>query len=213
MPENTRMAIVFFLVITLSGINAFSQSDKYPLVHEEEFHRPIFENDQIRVLNVRASKGDTTALHQHCNPILYLTLEGTTVSLKEPSESWKSANLPTGWIGQDIYKSDSCFVHRFAIPEEGRLHIVAVEALKNTDVISFGFDPIHSENGFSVYKIELAQLAEVALTSIPVILVEFSCIGECNVEVVSSNKLSEWKLHKNTAYTVIFANEEVKTKE
>ncbi|MCZ4408825.1 hypothetical protein O3Q51_08405 [Cryomorphaceae bacterium 1068] len=210
MPENTRMPFIFFLVITFSSNNAFSQSDKYPLVHKEEFHQSIFENDQLRVLNVRASNGDTTALHRHCNPILYLTLQGVTVSLEEPAQPWKNVKLPTGWIGQDIYKSDSCFVHRFAIPEEGRLHIVAVEALKNTDAISFSSDPIHNENGFSVYKIELAQLAEVARLSIPIILVESSCDEECSVEVVSSNMLSKRKLQKHTAYAVFFKMIDVK---
>ena len=213
MPENTRKAFVFFLLMTLLCHTIYSQSEDYPFVHEEEFHQPIFENDQIRVLNVRASYGDTTAFHRHCNPILYVAIEGTTVSLKEPTNSWKKAELPKGWIGQDIFQSDSCFVHRFAIPVEGRLHIIAVEALKNTDEISLSSAPIHREEGFSVYKIELPQLGEIDQISIPIIMVESSCKGECKVEVIDSNKLSKELLQKQKAFVVFFENPDLELNE
>ena len=201
------LRIVFFVVFDFLIWNPlYGQDDAYVPVYEETHHAPIFHNDQIRVLNVRASGGDTTAFHRHCNPILYITLEGTTVSLKEPAQSWKSAKIPAGWIGHDIYKSDSCFVHGFAIPDKGRLHIVAIEVLKNTDVIPISSIPIYNEGGFSVYKIELAQLPEVVKVSTPIILAETFCSGECKAKVIDSSKLSKVLLKEYRAYAVFFEN-------
>jgi len=205
MPEMNALRIVFFLVLGSAICNSLhGQNTAYVPVHEEAYHVPIFENDQIRVLNVRASQGDTTAFHRHCNPILFITLEGTTVSLKEPTKSWIQAELPKGWIGQDIYQSDSCFAHRFAIPNKGRLHIVAVEALKKIENVALSSTPIHSEEGFSVYAIELSHLSEIEQISIPIILVEDVCEDECSVTVVSSGKLSNKLLKKHKAYAVFF---------
>jgi hypothetical protein len=210
MPEMNARRFTFFLTLIYSIWNPLcGQSSAYTLVHEEDHHIPIFQNDQIRVLNVRASQGDTTAFHRHCNPILYITLEGTTVSLKEPTTSWKKTELPSGWIGQDIYHSDSCFVHRFAIPGQGRLHIVAVEALKHTEEVSLSTDPIHSEEGFSVYEIGLSHLGEMIEVSIPIILVETSCNRECKVEVINSEKLSKELLQKHNAYAVFFKKPDI----
>jgi len=205
MPEKNALRIVFFIVLgSLSCSSLYGQSTAYVPVHEEYYHVPIFESDQMRVLDVRAYQGDTTAFHRHCNPIIYITLAGTTVSLKEPRKSWVQAELPEGWIGQDIYQSDSCFTHRFAIPDERRLHIVAVEALKNTDHVSLSSAPVHSEEGFSVFEIGLPQLSEIKQAAIPIIVMDSPCSEECEVDVIDSKELSKQLLKKHKAYAVFF---------
>ncbi|MFT4770594.1 MAG: hypothetical protein ACI9CP_001164 [Cryomorphaceae bacterium] len=205
MPEMIAQRLVLFLfVITVLQHSAFSQDSPYPFVHKEYFHEPIFENGQIRVLNVSASRGDTTAFHRHCYPILYITLKGTMVSLKEPSSKWKEVELPAGWIGHDLYQNDSCYVHRFAISGDGNLHIVAIEALEESEPISLGFAPTYMDEGFSVFEIDSSHLTEVTKSQIPIILIDRACSSKCKVKVIRSKKLSNRVLKKHKGYAVFF---------
>lgn len=201
----TAKGIAFFMLLgSLISNPLFGQNTVYPLVHDEVHHVPIFENDQIRVLDVRASNGDTTDLHQHCNPILYITIKGATVSLKEPNGEWKQVVLPTNWIGQDIYKNDSCFVHQFAVASEEGLQIVAVEALSNTNFDFLPVKPVYQDEGFSLYEVGIAQLVEVIEYDIPIILIESTCADHCKLQVTTSRELSSKSLKENRAYAVSY---------
>jgi len=203
MPEKSSREFVFFLlIINLLPISVSGQNSNYPPVHKEYYHTPVFENDQIRVLNVSASTGDTTALHRHCNPILYLTISGATVGLKEPSGPWRNVELPTGWIGQDIYHSDSCFVHQFAVIGEESLQIVAIEALANAKPLPFSFEPVHREEGFTLFEIDIYMLQEITRYSIPIILVEPA--SENRVDVIHSDQLTKEAILEGKAYAVFF---------
>src|SRR5689334_94619 len=49
------------------------------LVHEEPRHKPIFQNDKIRILNVQLPPGDTTQYHLHHTPSVFLFFTSSTV--------------------------------------------------------------------------------------------------------------------------------------
>lgn len=198
------MIVFFLLAMTLFAYSAHSQATHYPFVHQEFFHKPIFENDQMRVLNVLASQGDTTAFHKHCHPILYITVQGAWVSLKEPKGKWKEVQLPTGWIGQDIYAPDTCYVHQFSVIGEKDLHIVAIEALRDSKPQNFSFAPAHREDGFTLFEIDLLHLPEIVRTAVPVILVETASEGQGKVDVIGSDQLTKKLLRQKNAYAVFF---------
>lgn len=100
-----------------------------PLVHEEPYHTPIFQNKHFRVLNVKASSGDTTLFHIHENDIAYITLSGSTVWLQELDKDGRTVDLPTDWIGSNVTHSKDPLIHRFANVGEANFHLLAIEIL------------------------------------------------------------------------------------
>ena len=75
--KNAIRAIALLLVGGLAGY-ALSEDDllqRYlPLNAAPQHHRPILENDSVRVLNVRIAPGDTVPAHQHDLPSIFITL-------------------------------------------------------------------------------------------------------------------------------------------
>jgi len=205
MPEMTAHKFVFFLLTSSLMLSELQgQISTYPFVHEEIHHKPVFENPSLRVLNVSASKGDTTALHRHCHPILFITAKGATVSLREPQGEWVEAVLPTGWIGQEIYTPDTCYVHQFSVIGKKGLQIVAIEALSDSKPPLLSLEPAYREDGFTLFEIESSHLQEIASGSIPIILVENSDENQGKVEVVSSDHLTKKVMVQRSAYAVFF---------
>ncbi|MEM9050479.1 MAG: hypothetical protein AAGC47_00370 [Bacteroidota bacterium] len=158
---------------------------KYPFVYRESHHQMIYEDSLMRVLDVFASNGDTTLFHQHCNPILYITIHGEEVGLLEPNGKWKHVPLPTDWIGHNIYSGDSCFVHKFTVSGETYLQILAVEAKRQFEPVKGLGNPKYDED-FVVYDWSNSDEIEKVNLDSPVLLVEKNCEGKCQVSVTSS---------------------------
>jgi hypothetical protein len=207
MPEKIAKSILFFNLILLTT-QIYGQDHKYPLVHEEQFHAPLYENENSRILSVKAQKGDTTDFHRHCHPIVYITLSGTTVELNEPNDTWNKVHLPTNWIGHDLYNQDSCFTHRFAISGENDLHIIAVEGLNSSDIYKTDIIPIYKEGGFTIYSLNAKNFTYFTSKKWPVVVAE-SWEGEYNIRIADSDTLTESDLQNSRAYLVVFKNEQI----
>jgi hypothetical protein len=150
LTQPTRAFIFLFLAL-MSSYSIWGQD--YVAVFEEAHHIPVFENSRQRILHVKALPADTTELHRHCHPILYLTLQGTTVNLREPQTKWREVKLPKGWVGHDTYHQDSCFVHQFTVVDEGPLEIIAFEAIEKTGEVNANIQPIYDAGGFKLYRL------------------------------------------------------------
>ena len=153
MRQFTVFWTIFFLFLWVIPSISSAQNASFPLVHEEPYHQPIDENEFFRLLHVTAERGDTTEFHRHCNPILYLTLNGTKLSLQEPRKNWIDTELPDGWVGHDIYSLDSCYVHRFVVRGDKSLEILAFEALKYSVPKSNEELAGYSADGFTLIEI------------------------------------------------------------
>lgn len=141
----------FLIFLIISATRAVCQP--FPEVHLEPFHQPTFESDYFRILHVDLNVGDTSAFHNHCTPILYLTVQGTEMWLQSVDMNQRSVELPSGWIGSDLYHSDSCFTHRIANIGESQLILRAVQLKRDITLPSlpdFEFSAAYSENGFKV---------------------------------------------------------------
>lgn len=151
MPAYVVRIAVFIAAFTHLQIAAA----QYPDVHQEPFHKPLLETGPFRYLNVSASPGDTTAMHSHRLPILYLCVSGSEVWLNEEGADQRRVNLPTGWIGSDMYSDSTVFNHRFAVIGDSGLHIIAVERMQRSEHggLHFETEPIFAENGFVVYAL------------------------------------------------------------
>ena len=57
-------------------------------VREEPFHHKILENKYIRLLDVWMQPGDTSMLHIHSTPSLFLHFTSTVVCVQIKGEAW-----------------------------------------------------------------------------------------------------------------------------
>ena len=60
------------------------------LVHEEPRHRPVFQNKEIRILNVRVAPGDTSLYHMHTTPSFFIRLTNTITGSQVQGEAKKA---------------------------------------------------------------------------------------------------------------------------
>jgi quercetin dioxygenase-like cupin family protein len=101
-----------------------------PLVAAPGFHKLVFENDRIRILDVRNKPGDFEPLHKHARSVLTI-LEGGTARFGLPDGSTKvasfsaSANPPAGEPPQ-VFWEDAA-THSVANVGTTPIHLVRVE--------------------------------------------------------------------------------------
>jgi len=199
--QTVAKPLIFFTVCTLFSIgDAWCQDQNFPLVHQEQFHKPLYEDETIRLLDVRASKNDTTSFHMHCLPILYITLAGTEVALQTYTDQWKRVSLPTGWIGHDIYHRDSCFTHRFSVVGESSLQIAAIEFKKNSTWSALNMEAEYQSEDFTLIKLDRSK--DLTKAHWPVIAWENDCQGACEVKVIDNQKLSDKDFEKYKLYQI-----------
>jgi hypothetical protein len=122
-----RFIYLKIIFIVLFNIVECQDSFAQRPVHQEPQHKPIFENEAIRVLELKFSPGDTSLFHLHDTPILYITLSDTKMWLQEKREDGRTVKLPSGWTGSDFYNSDTTLIHRIANVGDSVLHWIAVQ--------------------------------------------------------------------------------------
>lgn len=137
-------ALVLFIVhTTLYG------TDTIP-VYEEPHHHLIFNNDDIRILDVRLQPGDTSAWHVHSHAITYIGLEGSRIWLDVPGEHPRSVYLPDDFWGGDTEYPETNFVHRIANVGFQPFRLMAIEHLQPRRDIQFATDDLEDWESMDV---------------------------------------------------------------
>src|SRR6266481_5227183 len=98
------------LLCSLLLLFAFSLSAQAPVavpIPKEPHHQLVFENSYVRVFRVNIPPHESTLLHQHDLPYLYVALGPTDV---RPSAAGKPAPHLLWWDGQVAY-SRGGFAH------------------------------------------------------------------------------------------------------
>src|SRR5215213_3052008 len=81
---------VFFLLSFLC-----SQAQEAIPVSKEPFHKNVFENSYLRVLDVRISPGDTTQFHKHETPSVFISLHPVKTGSQVIIEDGRATVLST----------------------------------------------------------------------------------------------------------------------
>lgn len=143
---------VLFILMMTPILVSESHAQRVLPVHEEPFHKPIFEIDAYRILQVTLHPGDTSDFHLHSSPILYISLDESPVYLNDKGELPRTVTLPNGWIGSDFYSESEFLVHRIAPAGKLPLRVLAFQIKEHLtlsqDSIASDFD--FQENGFTV---------------------------------------------------------------
>lgn len=130
--------VSLFLLITS---HLFSQVP----VSKEPKHRPVFQNEYVRLLDVVLQPGDTTQFHIHSTPSLFLHFTKTNVGTQIKGQEWiKDVNTP----GKAWYRSftPDILVHRVTNCDTVLFHVTDMEILSpfdTTDLHPVKYLPFH----------------------------------------------------------------------
>ena len=102
------------------------------LVHEEPRHRPVFQNKEIRILNVRVAPGDTSLYHMHTTPSFFIRLTNTITGSQVQGEAKKAGKSQSGEIRFENLAPPNNRVHRVWNADKDTFHVMDVELLMKT---------------------------------------------------------------------------------
>lgn len=184
-------AVVLFISI---NTNLFAQ---IPVpVREEPRHKPAFQNQFVRVLNVWLTKGDTSLYHIHEIPSMFVFLTATSLGTQLLNEN--PVNMQTQ-VGQTWYNPfHTKQIHKVWINNDVPLHALDIELLYRIDTTKTYFNDalLHSYLFLEtpvcrIYKVELEAGKELAVQKTPAAIVPV--ILEGTVQLIDENKLLEKK--------------------
>ena len=117
--------LLFILILTSRLLVLQAQI----LVHEEPRHRPVFQNKEIRILNVRVAPGDTSLYHMHTTPSFFIRLTNTITGSQVQGEEKKAGKSQSGEIRFENLAPPNNRVHRVWNADKDTFHVMDVELL------------------------------------------------------------------------------------
>ncbi len=151
-----RLLVIYFLI---SSLNLFSQIP----VAEEPLHYILYEDEEIRVLEIIALPGDTALLHQHDYNYCYIATQGGKMWLEDLGKESRKVLLPTHYAGGKFNLSEGPFTHRFANIDEHDIRFFTLEhklgKVSNTRLESLSHDFILDSDLFTIRKLQLNPLS------------------------------------------------------
>lgn len=118
--------------LPLSLLLFVSQIHSQVLVHEEPRHRPVFQSDQIRMLNVQLLPGDTTLYHIHHTPSLFIYFSSTTTGSQLSGGNSSTGRSMAGVMRFENLSAPNRRVHRVWNIDTISLHVMDIELLRDS---------------------------------------------------------------------------------
>jgi hypothetical protein len=118
-------SLLFFLVLT-SSLNVLQAQI---LVQEEPRHRPVFQNKEIRILNVVVPPGDTSLYHMHTTPSFFIRLSNTITGSQVQGELPVPGKSRAGEIRFENLAPPNNRTHRVWNADKDTFHVMDVELL------------------------------------------------------------------------------------
>ena len=122
LPARFRRSLLTGLCCYSLTSVAFAQ-DWVP-VYEEPKHRPVFENEQVLILDVNLPPGYVSLYHEHRLDTLYVTLSGTQVYAQPLGGEQRHADVKTGDLRFSSDNHDLPHIHRVGNVGEEPFHII-----------------------------------------------------------------------------------------
>ena len=120
-----KLIVLYFLSLSLA-MNA-----QVP-VKDEPRHRPVLENEYIRVLDVWLQPGDTTMYHIHATPSLFVVLNTAATTSQIQGGRWTSDKYSDIKTWYRSFAGDT-LIHRVANIDTVAFHVNDIEILSHFD--------------------------------------------------------------------------------
>ncbi len=157
-------------ILAFSGLYSFCRS-QVP-VSKEPRHHNILENGHIRLLDVHIPPGDTTQIHIHSTPSIFVILTnkvkvGSQVISEEKRARLNPADDENIWF-EGFYKQPR--IHRVWNSDISEYHVMDIE-LTNTKFIAIdspirqkAFTLLFDEDPVRAYRLSLANVLKIPIT-------------------------------------------------
>jgi hypothetical protein len=99
-------------------------------VSKEPRHKPVLENNYLRLLDVWLPPGDTTLYHIHSTPSLFIYLNEAKISSQIKGQGWVNDQSVTGFTWYNPFSPDS-LVHRVCNTDKISFHVNDIEILSS----------------------------------------------------------------------------------
>lgn len=160
-------------------------------VSKEPRHHNIFENDYVRLLDVRIQPGDTTLVHIHATPSVFISLSNAKSGSQVVSEEQKppATNYDGIWF-EGFYKQPR--IHRVWNSDTILFHVLDVELLskkhtntaKSLEISHAKF--LFEEKEVKVYRINLNAKENFKIDNYSLALLLIA-LSESNAEIEYNN--------------------------
>ena len=122
--RNRKMCFVSAMLFGWSALIAQVQVSKEPL------HKKVLENKYLRLLDVWIKPGDTTMLHIHSTPSLFLHFTSTVVCVQIKGAEWIKDKNKEGNASYRSFVNDT-LVHRVSNCDTIPFHVTDIELLSS----------------------------------------------------------------------------------
>jgi hypothetical protein len=118
-----RFLLILFLLFSIGDLQA-----QVP-VHEEPRHKPVFQNNNVRLLNARLPPGDTTQYHLHNTPSLFIFFTTTTTGSQLQGSEPSTGRSAAGTILFENLTPPHVRIHRMWNIDKDTFHVMDIELL------------------------------------------------------------------------------------
>ena len=125
-----RITVLSTLLLCFTAIVAQVQ------VSEEPLHRPVLQNNYIRLLDVWLQPGDTTWFHIHSTPSVFLSFTNTALASEAEGEDWVNEQFVQGKAWYRSFTPDT-LIHRVTNVDSVPLHVNDIELLSYYDTLTY----------------------------------------------------------------------------
>ena len=160
--------LVFFLVTVYSQVP----------VRFEPGHKVAFENEYIRLLDVRIMPGDTSLFHIHQTPSFFIPLSNTAIGSQVKGQLPQESKLKAGATWYNGFENGP-LIHKVWNNDTNALHVIDLELLstRNTTLPAtaqlMGLKIDFENEKLRVYKLDISanQTVSLPLLKAPVVLI------------------------------------------
>lgn len=122
------MRQLLFFAFILTSLRLLGQA---PVpVHEEPRHKPVFANEEIRVLNVNLPPGDTSLYHIHSTPSVFIPFTVTRSGANKLNEKPVESTIRAGAVWFENLTPPGIKIHRVWNEDVSTFHVMDIELLK-----------------------------------------------------------------------------------
>jgi quercetin dioxygenase-like cupin family protein len=99
-------------------------------VETEPFHRPVYQNQYVRILDVSFPPGQTTLLHTHSHDYAAVHLSDTTLQIQLVGKDWAPGNpVHFGEVQMNLFAGKP-LTHRVRNVGTAKFHVMVFEILQ-----------------------------------------------------------------------------------
>ncbi|MGH2647139.1 MAG: hypothetical protein ACRDE8_06210 [Ginsengibacter sp.] len=162
--QNTKYCTLLLLLIICNSIWA-----QVP-VRQEPHHKPVLENDYVRLLDVHINPGDTTLYHLHAAPSVMVHITKSTIGIQVMGQpATQPAQVLPGQIKFAAYDKNPV-THRVYNAGKNVFHVMDIELVKkepsNDSCVVFkkpNVETTINEKLARVYKVNLGNSQTIKL--------------------------------------------------